>query len=54
MTERTLVLIKPDGVNRRLVGEIINRIEKKGLTLAALELRSAGVATPRWWLTSAR
>ncbi|TVS78388.1 nucleoside-diphosphate kinase [Mycobacterium helveticum] len=40
MTERTLVLIKPDGVERRLVGEIIMRIERKGLTIAALELRS--------------
>jgi nucleoside-diphosphate kinase len=39
VTERTLVLIKPDGVERRLVGEIINRIERKGLTIAALELR---------------
>ena len=39
MTERTLVLIKPDGVERRLIGEIISRIERKGLTIAALELR---------------
>lgn len=39
VTERTLVLIKPDGVERRLVGEILNRIERKGLTIAALELR---------------
>lgn len=39
MTERTLVLIKPDGVERRLVGEVISRIERKGLTIAALELR---------------
>src|SRR5271167_5053239 len=39
MTERTLLLIKPDGVERRLVGEIISRIERKGLTVAALELR---------------
>ncbi|OMC54558.1 nucleoside-diphosphate kinase [Mycobacterium sp. IS-2888] len=39
MTERTLVLIKPDGVERRLVGEIIGRIERKGLAIAALELR---------------
>ena len=39
MTERTLVLIKPDGVGRQLVGEIIGRIERKGLTIAALELR---------------
>lgn len=40
MTERTLVLIKPDGVERRLIGEIISRIERKGLVIAALELRS--------------
>lgn len=40
MTERTLVLIKPDAVERRLVGEIIGRIERKGLTIAALELRN--------------
>lgn len=39
MTERTLVLIKPDAVERHLVGEIISRIERKGLTIAALELR---------------
>ena len=39
MTERTLVLIKPDGVERRLIGEIIGRIERKGLTIRALELR---------------
>ncbi len=42
MTERTLLLIKPDGVERRLVGEIIRRIERKGLTFAALELRNVG------------
>jgi len=39
VTERTLVLIKPDGVERRLIGEIIARIERKGLTIVALELR---------------
>jgi len=33
-------LIKPDGVQRRLVGEVISRIERKGLTLAALELKT--------------
>ncbi|MEX2393243.1 MAG: nucleoside-diphosphate kinase [Actinomycetota bacterium] len=33
MSERTLVLVKPDGVRRGLVGEIIARIERKGLTL---------------------
>ena len=43
MTERTLVLIKPDGVKRHLIGEIIGRIERKGLTLAALELKNVSV-----------
>ncbi len=33
--ERTLVLVKPDGVRRGLVGEIVGRIERKGLTLIA-------------------
>jgi nucleoside-diphosphate kinase len=40
MTERTLLLVKPDGVERRLVGEILGRVERKGLTIAALELRT--------------
>ena len=40
MSERTLVLVKPDGVARGLVGEVISRIERKGLKLAALELRT--------------
>jgi len=39
VSERTLVLVKPDGVGRGLVGEVIARIERKGLTLAALEMR---------------
>ncbi|MTD56923.1 nucleoside-diphosphate kinase [Amycolatopsis pithecellobii] len=42
MSERTLVLVKPDGVARGLVGEVISRIERKGLKLVALELRTAG------------
>ncbi len=46
-TERTLVLIKPDGVDRRLVGEIIGRIEQKGLTIAALELKHVDDALSR-------
>ena len=33
------MLIKPDGVERRVIGEIIGRIERKGLTIAALELK---------------
>ncbi len=40
MSERTLVLVKPDGVARGLVGEVIGRIERKGLRLAAVELRT--------------
>ena len=44
MSESTLVLIKPDGVARGLVGEIISRIEKKGLTLVALDLRVVEVS----------
>ena len=40
MSERTLVLVKPDGVQRKLVGEVISRIEQKGLTLVALKLRN--------------
>ena len=39
MTERTLVLVKRDGVARKLVGEVISRIERKGLDIVALELR---------------
>jgi nucleoside-diphosphate kinase len=40
VSERTLVLVKPDGVRRGLVGEVVGRIERKGLTLAALQLRT--------------
>jgi nucleoside-diphosphate kinase len=38
--ERTLVLVKPDGVRRGLAGEVIRRLEQKGLTLVAMELRN--------------
>jgi nucleoside-diphosphate kinase len=38
--ERTLVLVKPDAVRRGLLGEIIGRFERKGLTVAALVLRT--------------
>jgi len=37
MTESTLVLIKPDGVKRNLIGEIIRRIETKGYVVAGLK-----------------
>ncbi|QAY62242.1 nucleoside-diphosphate kinase [Xylanimonas allomyrinae] len=39
--ERTLVLVKPDGVRRGLSGEVLRRIEAKGYTLAAVELVQA-------------
>ena len=39
-TQRTLILVKPDGVRRRLVGEVISRIERKGLTISRLEMRT--------------
>src|SRR5215208_5160211 len=38
--DRTLVLCKPDAVERRLVGEIIRRIEARDLSIVALELRT--------------
>ncbi|GAA1091546.1 nucleoside-diphosphate kinase [Tsukamurella spumae] len=43
VTERTLILIKPDGVRRGLSGEILARIERKGLTIAALELKHVSI-----------
>ena len=39
--ERTLVLVKPDGVARGLAGEVLRRIEAKGYQLAAVQLRTA-------------
>ena len=38
--QRTLVLVKPDGVRRGLAGEVVSRLERKGLTLVAMELRT--------------
>ena len=40
MTERTLVLIKPDAVRRALVGEVLGRFERKGLTIVAMDQRT--------------
>ncbi len=40
-TEKTLVLVKPDGVNRGLVGEVISRIEAKGYSIDALRMLHA-------------
>jgi nucleoside-diphosphate kinase len=45
--EQTLVLCKPDAVARGLVGEIVSRVEAKGLTLRALELRTLDEGTAR-------
>ncbi len=36
--QQTLILLKPDAVQRRLVGEILNRFERKGLRIAAMKL----------------
>jgi nucleoside-diphosphate kinase len=44
MTNRTFVMCKPDAVERGLVGEIVSRIERKGLRLVAGELRTADEA----------
>lgn len=38
MSERTLVLVKPDGVQRGLIGEVIGRFESKGFRIAGLKL----------------
>lgn len=40
MTQRTLVLVKPDGVARGLVGDVLARIERKGFRLIALQMRT--------------
>ncbi len=45
--DRTLVLAKPDAVERGLAGEIVGRLERKGLRLVALELRLLDEATAR-------
>ena len=45
--ERTLVLIKPDAVERRLVGRILARFEQKGLTLVGLRLMQVSEALAR-------
>lgn len=44
MTQRTLVLLKPDTVRRGLVGDVLGRYEAKGLTILALEHRQIGAA----------
>jgi nucleoside-diphosphate kinase len=45
--ERTLVLCKPDAVERGLVGEVVGRLERKGFRLVAIELRALDEATAK-------
>jgi nucleoside-diphosphate kinase len=40
LSERSLILIKPDGVRRGLIGDVISRVEGHGLRIVALELRT--------------
>jgi len=47
MSERTLALVKPDGVARGLSGHILDRIERKGYSIVALELRTLDEATAK-------
>lgn len=44
MSQRTLVLLKPDAVRRGLVGEVLGRYEAKGLTIVAMEHRAIDAA----------
>jgi nucleoside-diphosphate kinase len=44
MTQRTLVILKPDAVRRGLVGEVLSRYEAKGLTIVAMEQRTIDAA----------
>jgi nucleoside-diphosphate kinase len=43
--DRTFVIVKPDGVERRLIGEIVGRLERKSLRVTAAELRVIDRAT---------
>ena len=45
MSDRTLVLLKPDAVERGLAGQIISRFESKGLKIVAMDLRTLDQAT---------
>lgn len=46
MHERTFLAVKPDGVQRRLVGEIVRRFERKGFKLVALKLVQVSTGVP--------
>ena len=47
MIERSLVLVKPDGVARGLIGEVVKRIETKGFKIVAMQLRRLDEATAK-------
>lgn len=47
MAEQTLILIKPDGVQRGLIGEVIGRIERKGLRVHGLKMLQMDAAMAR-------
>jgi nucleoside-diphosphate kinase len=47
VAQRTLVLVKPDGVKKGLIGEIISRLEKKGLKIAAMRMLTMDKALAR-------
>jgi nucleoside-diphosphate kinase len=47
MSDRTLLLCKPDAVERGLVGEIVGRLERRGLTIVAMDLRHIDVDLAR-------
>ena len=47
--ERTVVLVKPDGVQRGLIGEIIHRFERKGLHLVGLKMMNLSDETLESW-----
>lgn len=47
--EKTVVLVKPDGVQRSLIGEIVSRFEKKGLHLVSLKMMSMDDAVLNEW-----
>jgi len=47
VSERTLVLVKPDGVARGLVGEVLSRLERRGYRLIACEVRTLPEDTAR-------
>ncbi|MGN7453587.1 nucleoside-diphosphate kinase [Paenibacillus pasadenensis] len=47
MSERAFVMIKPDGVRRGLIGEIVSRFEKKGLSVVKAELIQVSEATAK-------